>query len=61
MAVVVSSSSVNQTLARTKADAGKLAEFLSNGGAIQLNIDPAFIDVLKAIVGSADTTDLRTT
>ena len=60
MATVVSSASVNQTLARTKADCGKIAEFLARGGAAQLNVDPAIIDVFKAIVASTDTTDLST-
>lgn len=60
MAVTVSSASVNQTLANTKADCGKLAEFLARGGAKHLNLNPAIIDVLKAIAGSADTTSLAT-
>lgn len=60
MAVVVSSSSVNQTLANTKADCGKIAEFLARGGAKQLNVNPAIINVLKAIVASGDTTSLST-
>lgn len=60
MALTVSSASVNQTLALTKIDCGKLAEFLARGGAKNLNLNPAIIDVLKSIAGSADTTALAT-
>lgn len=59
-ATVVSSSSVNQTLANTKADCGKIADWLDGGGAIMLNVNPAVIDVLKAIAGTTETTDLAT-
>lgn len=61
MAVTVSASGTNQTLALTKADCGKLAEWCKRGGARQLGLNPAIIDVLLAIAGSADTTSLATT
>ena len=57
----VSSASVNQTLAQTKKDFGLVAEWLAKGGHAQLGVNPATINVLKAVVASTDTTDLRTT
>jgi hypothetical protein len=60
MAVTVSASGTNQTLALTKIDCGKLAEYLARGGAKHLGLNPAIINVLKAIAGSADTTSLAT-
>lgn len=60
MAVTVSASGTNQTLALTKLDCGKLAEYIANGGAKSLGLNPAIIGVLKAIAGSADTTAMAT-
>ena len=61
MATVVASSSVNIPLANVKQNCGELAELLARGTTFGLQMDPGMIDVLKAIAGSADSTDLRTT
>ena len=58
MSTVVSSSSVNQTVTLTKSDCGKIAEYLDRGGVLALDLNPAIIDVLKAIAGASETTSI---
>ena len=59
-ATVVSASGTNQTLALTKIDCGKLAEWCAKSGCVQLGLNPAIIGVLKAIASTTETTDLAT-
>lgn len=60
MATVVSSSTVNQTLAITKKDCGKLADAWRKGQLKNFDLSSTFYDVLVGIVNSADTTNLST-